>query len=233
MKDFFVGIGFVGRGCGLLLKTPRLWGLTIAPLLGAVLAYILLGALCGFWLVPRIEALLGEWALLGKFGALVLWLLLFPPLFLALVGAGTGIVFEPLAREVEAIATGKSPAVIPLTTPQTLGDSLCRLLLNLTLSSLAFVLGLFLGPIPGVIAAAIIGVLDYTSVVYLRQGMRLKEQRRDFRAHFRTHLLGFGLVAGLLALVPFVGIFFYPALIAGGTLLGVHRSQTGYNTPHE
>jgi CysZ protein len=141
----------------------------------------------------------------------------------------TGIAFEPLAREVEKIATNTTPGQIPLTHLQSFQDSAHRLFVNLTLGSLAFFIGLFLGPfglVLSALAAALIGLLDYTSVGYLRQGKTLIAQWRHLRSKGGVDVLGFALVAGLLSLVPLLGVFLMPGLIAGGTLLAI-KKQTG------
>ena len=221
MKEVFLGIR-------LLLKTPQLWPLALAPLVGALLIYIVLGVMGGLWLIPRIEEWLGEGAIFGKITALIAWILLFPYLFLVFASAFTSIAFEPLAREVERQVTGQQPDKINLTYLQSLRDSGNRLGLNVLLGTIAFVLGLFLGPlgpIPGVLVTAVIGLLDYTSVGYLRKGRTLGAQWKHLRTPLSSDVLGFALVAGLLSLVPFIGIFLMPGLIAGGTLLALKKQS--------
>jgi CysZ protein len=226
MKEILAGIR-------LLAKTPRLWPLALGPLLGAFLLYVVLGVVGGLWLVPLLEEWLGEWAIVGKLPALLAWLVLFPYIFLVLASAFTGIAFEPLAREVEKSKTGTMPAAIPLTRLQSLGDSAARLLVNLTLGGVAFIIGLVLlpfglgpfGPVLSVCAASVIGLLDYTSVGYLRRGKTLGAQWKHLRTHLGLDVLSFALVAGLLSLVPFLGVLLMPSLIAGGTLLALKKQQ--------
>jgi CysZ protein len=225
MKEVFAGIA-------LLAKTPRLWPLALGPLIGAFILYALLGITGGFWLVPLLEERLGEAAVFGKITALLLWLLLFPYLFLVLASAFTGIAFEPLARAVEQHVTGTTPPQIPLTHLQSFQDSATRLFVNvtigLTIGGVAFVAGLFfppLSPVLSVLAASVIGLLDYTSVGYLRQGKTLRAQWKHLRSNLGADVFGFALVAGLLSLVPLLGVLFMPSLIAGGTLLALKKQK--------
>lgn len=219
------------RGIWLVFKTPRLWPMAAGPLLGTALLYILLGVVGGFLLAPKLEEWLsplrggGLWALLAGLGVIALWIVLFPFLFVLLGGVFFGLVFDSLSRAVERIAL---PDVIPpearLRPAVMFGDTLQRLLCNGSLAVLAFFLGLFLGPIPGVLAAAMVGLLDYTSPAYLRRGHTLGPQASRLLTRPDGATLSFGVVAGLLSLVPLVGVFLMPGLIAGGTLLALRRN---------
>lgn len=215
------------RGIGLIVRTPRLWPLCLGPLVGIFALYLLLGGIGGWLLVPR----LGEWlAALPNSGgfliavevlAVLVWLLLFPFLFVLLGGVLFGLIFEPLSLATERIVAGDATRkTVPLPSGQLFGDAVSRLALNAFLGLGAFVLGFALGPIPGVLTAAMIGLLDYTSPAYLRRGITLGPQTRLLifrRPNVAT--LTFGLVAGLLSLLPVVGVLLMPGLVVGGTLL--------------
>lgn len=219
------------KGIWLTLTTPRLWPFCLVPLLGAVLVYIALGVGAGFLLVPRLEEWLRNypfWAQLAQLGALVLWIVLFPFYFTVIGGVFFGLVFEPLSREVERIIASPGEAI-----PETrmgcgasLSDTVARLGVNGSLAIAALLLGLFLGPIPGLFAAAIVGLLDYTSPLFLRRGLTLGPQSRRLLREKDSATLGFGVVAGLLSLVPLIGVLLMPGLIAGGTLLAHRRLST-------
>jgi CysZ protein len=218
------------RGIALTLTTPRLWPLCLGPLLGALVAYAALGV-GGYYLVlPHLLQWLdasGQWAFLAGLAAAVLWVLLFPFLFTLLAGGLFGLVFEPLSRAVERIAAGPD-ATLPearLSWGVTVQDSIGRLLLNGTLGFGAFLLAFALGPVPGVLAAALIGLLDYTSPAYLRRGLTLGPQARRLLGRRDGATFGFAAVAGLLSLVPFLGVLMMPGLVAGGTLLALRREQ--------
>jgi len=220
------------RGIGMLLRTPRLWGLAVGPMLAVVAAYGLLGVAGAVLLVPHLKDWLGGlpgggWLVgLSEAALVLLYLLIFPFLFTLLGGVFFGFVFEPLSRAVEReAAPGAPPPVVALRFGALLSDSLARFALNGLLALAAFLLGFALGPIPGVLAAAVVGLLDYTSPAYLRRGYALGPQARRLFRPLDGATLSFGLVAGLLSLLPLVGVLFMPGLIAGGTLLAIRRER--------
>ncbi|MES2462388.1 MAG: EI24 domain-containing protein [Armatimonadota bacterium] len=222
------------RGIGLIARTPRLWPLCLGPLIGIFVLYLLLGGVGGLLLVPRLETWLsslpnnGLFLIAAEVLAVLLWLVLFPFLFVLLGGVLFGMIFEPLSRATEEIVLGGSrpQTASPLTAGQLFGDTIARLALNATLGVGAFLLGFVLGPIPGVLAAATIGLLDYTSPAYLRRGVTLSPQSRQlFFRRPNAATVTFALVAGLLSLLPVVGVLLMPGLVAGGTLLVLRRES--------
>ena len=221
------------RGIGLIARTPRLWPLCLGPLIGIVALYLLLGGIGGWLFVPRLETWLAALPNSGGFLiavealAVVLWLLLFPFLFVLLGGVLFGLIFEPLSLAAEQIVSGDATKKkSPLPPKQLFGDAVSRLALNAFLGMGAFILGFALGPIPGILSAAIIGLLDYTASAYLRRGITLGPQTRLLifrRPNMAT--LTFGLIAGLLSLLPVVGVLLMPGLVVGGTLLVLRRER--------
>lgn len=219
-------------GIALVLRTPRLWPLCVGPLLLALLAYALLGIGIGFLVVPRLADWLrvergsGGWWVM-EFGFVILWLVLFSFVFTLLAGVFSGLIWDKLCRAVETILDGDSmtPPDAPLGWAAAMGDAIGRLLLNGTLALLALGLSLFLGPIPGVLAAALAGLLDTTAPAYLRRGVTLSAQWRRLIGRPDRGTLGFALVAGMLSLLPLVGVLLMPGLVAGGTLLARRRER--------
>lgn len=224
-------------GIALVLRTPRLWPLCVGPLLLALLAYALLGMGLGFLVVPPLADWLhvqrgsGSWWVM-ELGFVILWLVLFSFVFVLLAGIFSGLIWDRLSRAVEMVVDGTGaqaplgsapPADAPLGWSAAMGDSFGRLLLNGSLGLLAFLLSFFLGPIPGVLAAALAGLLDYTAPAYLRRGRTLPAQWRRLLGRPDGSVLGFALAAGLLSLVPLVGVLLMPGLVAGGTLLARRR----------
>lgn len=227
------------RGIGLIARTPRLWPLCLGPLVGIVVLYILLGVGGGLLLVPRLETWLSSFPnsslfiIAAEVLAVLLWLVLFPFLFVLLGGVLFGLVFEPLSRATEEIILGSRAqgAKSPLTGGQLFGDTVSRLALNAVLALGAFFLSFVLGPVPGVLAAATIGLLDYTSPAFLRRGTTLGPQSRQlFFGRPNAPTVTFGLVAGLLSLIPVVGVLLMPGLVAGGTLLVLRREDVPART---
>ncbi|WP_395094851.1 EI24 domain-containing protein [Armatimonas sp.] len=205
------------KGIGLLLKTPRLWPLALVPGLVASALYLILG-----WITwQRYGAGLEEGA---KVIAFLLYLVLFPFAFYLLGSSFLGVVFDPLSRETERLLDG-TVLNCPLKPLPLFGDTCKRLLLNGSICVLAFALGPVLGSVAGVCGAGLISLLDYTSPAFLRRGTTLGPQARLLLPKPDIYTLSFAAVAGLLSLVPFLGLFFAPGLIVGGTLLARRRLQ--------
>lgn len=204
------------------------------PLLTALVVYVLLGVIGGVLLVPRLPGWLGLapggrdwWAaeILGTLAFVVLWVVLFSFVFVLLAGMFSGLLWERLSLAVEQILDPGKPPPIPvrLGCRAQASDTFSRLLLNGVFGALALVLSLALGPIPGLLTAALVGLLDFTSPAYLRRGYTLGPQMGRLLVRPDRATMGFAFTAGLLALVPLVGVFLMPGLVAGGTLLARRR----------
>ncbi|MBC7809268.1 MAG: hypothetical protein H7145_24300, partial [Akkermansiaceae bacterium] len=96
---------------------------------------------------------------------------------------------------------------------------------------LSFGLGFVFGPIPGILAASIIGLLDYTSPIFARRGKTLGPQWRELFGALNVRTVTFALAAGFVSLIPVVGVLMLPGMIAGGTLLILGRDKTGVSKP--
>lgn len=218
------------RGTFLLWRTPRLWGLALAPLFAAIVAYVALGIGGGAVVIP----LLKQWAgsappWLAAVGFVVVWIFLFPFLFTLLAGAFAGVVFEPLSRAVEKTVRGDKPAPpeTPLAGGAAFGDTVARLALSATLAVLAFGLGFVFGVIPAILAASVLSLLDYSAPVYARRGKTLGAQTRDFFGSPDFDTATFALAAGLVSVLPVVGVLMLPGMVAGATLLTLRREGRG------
>ena len=209
------------RGIGLILSRPRLWPLCLAPTLVGLAAYALL-----VWLaLARIPDGLSElwhvvWVLAVLAGTALLSVIV--------MSAFIGVIFDPLSREVERELSGKAPPTIPFSWGQLFLDSLQRFGYNVFLGILAFGTGFVpvVGAIFAVMVTGVIGLLDYTSVAYLRRGKAFGVQRKElFRTLDRPAIL-FGAVVGLSALIPGLGLILAPGFIAGGTILARRKLAT-------
>ena len=228
------------HGIWLVARTPRLWPLCFGPLLVALTVYVLLGVAGGLVIVPRLPGWLGitpggrEWWLAGGLATVafvVLWLFLFSFVFRLLAGLFFGVVWDRLSLAVENLSGGNAPPDARLGCGTLAGDSLSRLLLSGFLGVLALLGGFVLGPIPGLLAAAVVGLLDYTSPAYLRRGMTLGPQWARLLRRTDRATVGFAFLAGLLSLLPLVGVLLTPGLIAGGTLLARRREAAAPLAP--
>ena len=141
------------------------------------------------------------------------------------MSAFIGVIFDPLSREVERELSGVAPPTIPFSWGQLFLDSLQRLGYNALLGVLAFGLGFIpvAGAVFAVVATGVIGLLDYTSVAYLRRGKAFGIQRKELLRSLDRPAIAFGAVVGLSALVPGLGLILAPGFIAGGTILARRR----------
>jgi CysZ protein len=215
-------------GIWLVARTPRLWGMAFGPLVAALIAYIVLGIVGGILIVPRLPELpilrdltpaSGIVVLLGSLLFVVLWVLLFSFVFVLFAGIFAGLVWERFSREVEREAGATDPPQARIGCAASGADTIARLILAVTLAVAALLLSGLLGPIPGIIAAAIVGLLDFTAPACQRRGMLLDRQAGHLASRLDGRTLGFALVAGLVSLVPLIGVLVMPGLVAGGTLL--------------
>jgi CysZ protein len=202
------------RGIGLVLSRPRLWPLCLVPTLAGLGLYVL----AVWWLLSHPPEGLADWQRVVFVFAVLVGLAL---LSVVVMSAFIGVIFDPLSREVEREVSGTLPPPCPQTWSQLFADSLLRLGFNALLGLLAFGLGFLpvIGLIAAVILTGIIGVLDYSSVAYLRRGKLFTEQRKELLRKPDRPTVLFGVIVGLAALVPGLGLLLAPGFIAGGTLL--------------
>lgn len=210
------------QGIRLVLSVPRLWIYCWKPLLAALGAYVVLGA--GVWLlvVPLLIRQLqwgsgAEWltGILVSLLILTLWLLLFSYAFVLLSSLFSSFLWDRLTEQVELL-DGGGAAAVPLSRSALIVDALTRLALALFVGTLAFGCAFVIGPFAPLLAAALLGLLDFTAPAYLRRGRTFGAQ---WSRVFRWRSLGFALTAGLLSLLPVVNVLLLPGLVAGGTLL--------------
>ena len=206
------------RGIGLILTRPRLWPLCAAPVAAGLAAYLIL-----VWLALRqIPEGLSD-------VVRVLWILavLVGTALISVVAmsAFIGVIFDPLSREVERELSGEPPPTIPFSWGQLFLDSLQRLGYNALVGTFAFAIGFApgVGTVLAVAAAGLIGLLDYTSVAYLRRGKAFGIQRKELLRSLDRPAIAFGAVVGLSALIPGLGLILAPGFIAGGTILARRR----------
>jgi CysZ protein len=210
------------RGLQLILANPRLWPLCLRPLLWALAGYVVLGALVWWLLVPFLSTWVSGFGVASSLagaaltvGLVVLWLYLFPVLFIGITGAFASFFWDRLSLEVERIVGGEPPET-KVPAGAMLLDSLARFVLALAATVLTIIGAVFTGPVAPAIAAGILGLLDFTSPAALRRGWLLGDQKRRL---FRPDCFGFAVAVGIASLIPILNLFVWPAAVAGGTLL--------------
>jgi CysZ protein len=231
-------MSLLGRGIGLVLRTPRLLGLGLLPALIAGAFYTaalvtliifmpdLSHAVTWFaddWATGWRDLLqvLAGLALLGA--VLLLGVLTFTAVTL-LIGDPF---YEAISARVEHRYGGVPDAVeVPFwrSLGRSLVDSIRLIGLSIVCGIPLFVLGFV--PVVGQIVPPVVGgavggwllTLELTGAPFQRRGQRLRDRRRVFRAN-RPLALGFGVGVFLCFLIPLGAILIMPAAVAGATLL--------------
>jgi len=210
----------------LLLRTPGLWLLALAP--AALTAVLLLaGLFLGIYLISGAERwvarVLGPVPdLLGLLTTLALWL--------GVLGAGLALglalalllsapLLDRLAQRFERLATGALRDE-GRGLRWEVGQSLRAGLFFLAAVPLVFVLGLLplVGPVLGIAWAAYALALQQTDGPLVRRGLDFAA-RRAWHARWRPESAGFGLAGVLLLAVPFANVLLAPALAIAATRL--------------
>lgn len=238
MKDVLVGASCFFRGLSLLGK-PKIRRYVVAPV---VISTLLFGALIWFFAVQFdgiVDYMLGyvpswlmwlEWLLWIVFAGLAGGLMFFT---FVLVAGMVGAPFHGLLAEaVEAHVVGTAP---PTTSffktlarlPRTLLDELAKVVYALVIA-VPFLL-LFLIPVANIAAPALwflccawVTAFAYADYAMSNHGLKLADIRRELRARWPL-AIGFGSVAFLALLIPFVNLLAVPAAVAGGTCLWVEH----------
>ncbi|WP_018347602.1 EI24 domain-containing protein [Longispora albida] len=238
MRDFFAGVGYLGKGIGMWFRSPGLLALGLIPAL--IAAVLLGGVLITFWvnLGDISEALTGYadgwsegWrttvqvvtgvALAGA--SLFLGMLLYTALTLAIGDP----FYEKISEKVEAQLGGvRGEVEVPWYT--SLGRSIVDSL-RLIAMSILFGIPLFLcGFIPfvGQTVVPVVGALiggwflgvELAGVPFQRRGFRLKGRRAVLKQR-RAMVVGFGATVFVLFLIPGGAVLVTPAAVAGATLM--------------
>ena len=231
-------MGLLGRGLGLVLRSPRLLGLGLVPALIAGLLYAAaLITLIAF--LPEVShavtwfadgwgtgwqdliQVLGGLALVGA--ALSLGVLAFTAVTLAIGDP----FYERISELVEA-RYGGVPDEVEVPWWRSLGrgivDSLRLIGLSILFGIPLFALGFI--PVFGQTVVPVLGgaiggwllAVELTGVPFQRRGQRLRDRRRVLRAN-RPLALGFGVAVFLCFLIPLGAILLMPAAVAGAALL--------------
>ena len=208
------------------MRTPRLRSLALWPLAVTLVLYMALTIFGASFAIdflmknlPIDRGGIGESLL--RVIAWIVWFLLSPLLFTTIVSVFYGILFEALSRAVEeTVAPGE---VIPNYRPgilEQMRDTAGRLVFNGLVALTVLVIAAFVpfGPALWVLASGLMGLLDFSASAFQRRGILFGSQ---FRALFprAKGTLPFVVVAGLFVMLPIIGVFFLPGLVAGATLL--------------
>ncbi|OJF10036.1 hypothetical protein BG844_34360 [Couchioplanes caeruleus subsp. caeruleus] len=238
LREFLTGAALLGRGLGLVLKSPRLLGLGLVP---AVIAGLLYGA-----------ALITLVAFIGDLSAAVTWfaddwsrlwrdlIRLFAGVALLGVGGLLGVltftavtllIGDPFYEKISSLVENRYGGVpdeveVPLWTSlgRSLRDSLrligLSILVGIPLLAAGFlpVVGQTVVPVVGGAVAGWLLAVELTGVPFQRRDKRLRDRRAALRTR-RPLALGFGVAVFVCFLIPLGAVLLMPAAVAGGTLL--------------
>lgn len=238
VREFFSGVGFLGRGLRMYLSSPGIMWPGVIPAL-IVFAVYLTGVIV---LVLNVEAI-AAWATpfaaglddglrqlvqaLVGLALLAVALILFVFTFTAVTLAVGDPFYERIWQRTEDLVGG-APHELGIgfwpRLGRALSDTLRLLLVTILVSVLVFVIGLI--PLVGTVAGAVLGAffggwfltLELTGFAFEARGLRLRDRRRAMGRR-RARTLGFGVATYLFFLVPFAAVIVMPAAVAGATLL--------------
>ena len=235
-RNFFAGVGYLGKGLRVFGTRPRLMWLGVLPALIVGLIYaaaIVLLAINLDGIVTAVTPFAHDWefeplvrivAGLAIVGVSVVVLIY---TYAAITLAVGDPFYERIWNAVE-VGLGDEPMEpkggIWRAIGRGIGNALRLLLLALLISLLLFVLGLV--PVVGQVLSPVLGAffggwvlsLELTGFAFDARGLRLRDRRRLLGVR-RSRTLGFGVATYLLFLVPFAAIIVMPAAVAGATLL--------------
>jgi CysZ protein len=237
-QEFFAGTAALGRGFGLVWRSPGLMLLGMVP--GVISAIVVLSALGTLlYFVDDVAATVtwfaDDWSeelrsavrLLAALGIAVVGVLLAVLTFTSITLVIGDPFYEEISKRVED-RLGGTPSELDAPWYRTmrwnLVDSLRLLALSALTGVLLFVAGLI--PVLGQTVVPVVGAflggwllaVEVSGIPFNRRGLRLRDRRRILRAH-RPLALGLGVPLFLLFLVPFAAIVVMPAAVAGATLV--------------
>lgn len=236
-SEFLTGLGFFGRGFGLLARSPGLWLFGLIP--GVIAGAIVVSALIAMVIyINEITATVtwfaDDWspdsrsairivasvAVIG--GSLLLAALTFTALTLTIGDP----FYEAISKRVDDRLGGVQIVELPRgrTALRNLVDSLRLLAFSVLVSAVMF--GAALIPVFGQTAVPVLDALlggwllavEISGIPFNRRGLRLRHRRQMLRAN-RALALGFGIPMFLVFLVPLAAIVVMPAAVAGATLM--------------
>ncbi len=238
VRQFVSGAGLLGRGLGLCLRHPRMFGLGVLPALISGLLYAAaLTALIVFvddlartvtWFAddwsPMWRDAMRIFAGLGMVGVAGL-------LSVLTFTAVTLLIGDPFYEKISAMAEARFGGVadeVEIEWWRSLGRSLVDSLRLIGFSILVGIPLLLLGfvPVVGQILGLVLGgavggwllAVELTGVPFQRRGKRLHDRRAALRGR-RAMTLGFGVAVFLSFLVPLGAVLLMPAAVAGAALL--------------
>ncbi|QYF75090.1 EI24 domain-containing protein [Cryobacterium sp. PAMC25264] len=237
LGDLLTGAGFLGRGFGLWITSPRLMLLGALPaflvgivyLAGIVVLLVNLDTIV-IWATPFADRWAEPLILTTRVAAALVFVVVAALVAVYTFTAVTLVVGDPFYEriwtEVES-RLGNPPAAVQRgfwrSLGRAVGDAL-RLLLPAVGVGLLLLAGGFVPLVGPVLVAALGAVLggwllsiELTGLAFDARGYTLRDRRRALRSR-RPVAIGFGAAAYLLFLIPFVAVVAMPAAVAGAAM---------------
>lgn len=238
LRRFGAGVGFLGRGLALWVRSPRLMLLGAIPALTVGAVYTTLLVLFALHL-PEITAWLTPFAagwddtfrvaIRIVAGIAVSGLVLLVALFsyTAITLAVGDPFYERIWRSVEERQGGAPEGDQPFWASLRRGirDGLRLLVVSIAIGLALFaagfipVVGQTVVPVAGALAGGWFLAVELTGFAFDARGFSLADRRRMLAGN-RAGTLGFGVATYLVFLVPLGAVVVMPAAVAGATLLG-------------
>jgi CysZ protein len=238
LSELFAGVGFLRRGFGIWLTSPRLMLLGAIPafivgliyVAGIVTLFFNIDALA-VWITPFandwVDAAQTVTRLAATLAIVVGGVLLAAYTFVAVTLAVGDPFYERIWKQVE-VRLGDAPPELELgfwrSAGKAIGDAIRLLIPAIGVGLLIFACGFIplVGSIIALTLGAILGgwllVVELTGFAFDARGFTVSQRRRALRQS-RPRSLGFGLVTYLLFLIPTAAVFVMPAAVAGAAML--------------
>ncbi|MEC5184401.1 CysZ protein [Cryobacterium sp. MP_3.1] len=238
VPDLLEGVGYLGRGFGMWITSPKLMLLGALPavavgavyLVGIVLLLVNLTSIVT-WATPFADGWAEPVILTTRVAAALVFVLVAALFVVYTFTAVTLIVGDPFYERIwRAVETNLGN---PPTAPErgfwgslgrAIGDGLRLLIPAVGVGLLLLACGFI--PLVGPIMVAVLGALlggwllavELTGFAFDARGFTVRERRRALRTR-RGIALGFGAASYLLFLVPFFAIVAMPSAVAGAAML--------------
>jgi CysZ protein len=236
--ELFSGVGYLGRGFGMWLTSPRLMLLGAIPALIVGAVYITAIVLLAVnldpiaaWATPFAD----DWAetprtvvrLAATLAFIVVAVLLAAYTFAAVTLAVGDPFYERIWKAVE-VRLGDAPADLDLgvwrSILKAIGDGIRLLIPAIGIGLLVFACGLI--PLVGTPLALVLGalfggwllVVELSGFAFDSRGFTVRDRRRALSRR-RARSLGFGIATYLLFLVPVLAVVVMPSAVAGAAML--------------
>jgi CysZ protein len=250
VRGLLAGVGYLGRGFGMWVTSPRLMLLGAIPavvvgavyLVGIVFLVINLDSLV-IWATPFANGWAEPLAVSSRIAAALILVIIAALLAVYTFTAVTLIVGDPFYERIwRAVETrlGDAPGEVKQSLLRAigrgLGDGIRLLVPAIGVGVLLLACGFIpvVGPVIGAILGALFGgwllAVELTGFAFDARGYTLRERRRALRAR-RPVAVGFGAASYLVFLVPFAAVVAMPAAVAGAAMLSRDTVTAHGQTP--